>query len=68
MEEGPTGGLVGPDKWDLLFTSNVARRYYGSPKARQKAFVLVEEAAHTNQEVVDAKYKVLMEYILPLTQ
>jgi pimeloyl-ACP methyl ester carboxylesterase len=54
---------------DLLFTPEVAQRYFDSLEAPQKAFVLVENAGHdTNQEMIDAEYKVLVERIMPLTE
>lgn len=54
---------------DLLFTPDVAQRYYDSLKAPQKAFVLLEHAGHDpNQDVIDAEYILLMERILPLTK
>lgn len=54
---------------DLLFTPEVAQRYYDSLNAPQKAFVLLEHAGHDpNQDVIDAEYKLLIERILPLTR
>ena len=54
---------------DLLATPDVARRYYNSLKAPQKAMVVLEHAGHDpNQDVVDAQYKMLKERILPLTK
>ena len=54
---------------DLLATPDVAKRYYDSLKAPQKAMVVLEHAGHDpNQDVVDAEYKMLMERILPLTK
>jgi pimeloyl-ACP methyl ester carboxylesterase len=54
---------------DLLATPDVARRYYDSLKAPQKAMVVLEHAGHDpNQDVVDAEYKILKERILPLTK
>ena len=54
---------------DLLATPDVARRYYDSLKAPQKAMVVLEHAGHDpNQDVVDAEYKMLRERILPLTR
>lgn len=54
---------------DLLTTPEVAQRYYDSLKAPRKAFVLAKDAGHeTNQELIDAQYKVLMEQIMPLTK
>lgn len=54
---------------DLLATPDVARRYYDSLKAPQKAMVVLEHAGHDpNQDVVDAEYKILKERILPLTR
>lgn len=54
---------------DLLATPEVARRYYDSLTAPQKAFILIDTAGHDpNQEMVNAQYKVLMEQIVPLTK
>lgn len=54
---------------DLLFTPDVAQRYYDKLKAPQKALVLLENAGHDpNQDVIDAEYKLLMERIRPLTK
>lgn len=54
---------------DLLFTADVAQRYYADVKAPQKAFVLLKDAGHDpNQAVVDAQHQLLMERILPLTK
>lgn len=54
---------------DLLSTPEVAQRYYDSLKAPQKDFILVRNAGHdTNQEMVDAQYKVLVQHIMPLTK
>lgn len=54
---------------DLLFTPEVAQRYYDRLNAPQKAFVLLEHAGHDpNQDVIDAEYKLLIERILPLTR
>ncbi|MFC5435152.1 alpha/beta fold hydrolase [Rhodanobacter umsongensis] len=54
---------------DLLATPGVAKRYYDSLKAPQKAMVVLEHAGHDpNQDVVDAEYKMLKERILPLTK
>ncbi|WP_426688809.1 alpha/beta fold hydrolase [Rhodanobacter ginsengiterrae] len=56
-------------KHDLLATPDVARRYYDSLKAPEKAMVVLEHAGHDpNQDVVDAEYKILRERILPLTK
>lgn len=56
-------------KHDLLATPDVARRYYDSLKAPEKAMVVLEHAGHDpNQDVVDAEYKILKERILPLTK
>ena len=54
---------------DLLATPDVAKRYYDSIKAPQKAMVVLEHAGHDpNQDVVDAEYKMLKERILPLAK
>jgi len=54
---------------DLLATPDVAQRYYDSLKAPQKQLLLLERAGHDpNQDVIDAEYKLLTEYILPLTK
>lgn len=54
---------------DLLFTADVAQRYYTAVNAPQKAFVLLDHAGHDpNQDVVDAQYQLLMQRILPLTR
>src|SRR3990167_3539071 len=53
---------------DLLATPDVAQRYYDSLKAPQKHLLLLEHAGHDpNQDVIDAEYKLLKYYILPLT-
>jgi pimeloyl-ACP methyl ester carboxylesterase len=54
---------------DLLFTPDVARRYYENLTAPQKALVLLEHAGHDpNQDVIDAEYTLLKERILPLAK
>lgn len=56
-------------KHDLLATPDVARRYYDSLKAPEKAMLVLEHAGHDpNQDVVDAEYRILKERILPLTK
>ena len=61
--------MVFNDGCPQSLSAEVARRYVDTLKAPQKAFVVVEAAGHdTNQEIIDAEYKLLMERIMPLTK